>query len=57
MPKGKRGGIKSLTDGVDEKDIVNLGEEQNAPNILIDNNYGITGMYGDYALVKKMYSP
>lgn len=53
MPKGKRGGIKSLTDGVDEKDIVNLDEEQNAPNILIDNNYGITGMYGDYALVKK----
>lgn len=55
MPRGKKGknSIRSLANTVDEKDIVDLGEEQNPPNILIEKNFGITGKYGDYALVQK----
>ena len=44
---------KSLADSVPESEIINLGEEINPPNILIDDNFGINGMFGDYALVKK----
>lgn len=49
MARGKM----SLAETVDEKDIVDLGEEINIPNILIDSNFGISGGYGDYALVQK----
>lgn len=47
--------VKRLTDGVDENDIVDLTdvEELNAPNILIDEEYGITGKYADYAVVQR----
>lgn len=47
--------VKRLTDGVDENDIVDLTdvEELNAPNILIDEEYGITGKYTDYAVVQR----
>lgn len=53
MAKGRKGGIKSLAETVDESEIVDLGEEVNPPNILIDNDYGVSGKVGDYALVKK----
>ena len=47
--------VKRLTDGVDEKDIIDLTdvEELNEPNILIDEEFGITGKYSDYAVVQR----
>ena len=53
MARGRKGGIKSLAETVDEKDIVDLKEELNAPNILIDDEYGICENTLDYALVHK----
>lgn len=44
---------KSLSETVDEKDIVDLNEEVNEPNILIDDEYGIKAGILDYALVKR----
>ena len=47
--------VKRLTDGVDENDIVDLTdvEELNRPNMMIDEDYAISGCYGDYALVQR----
>lgn len=46
--------IRSLKDTVPESEIINSGEVRNEPNyILPDGNYGITGGYADYSLVKK----
>ena len=47
--------VKRLTDGVDENDIVDLTdvEELNEPNILIDEEFGITGKSYDYAVVQR----
>lgn len=44
---------QTLADTVDASEIVVLKEEQNPPNIMITNNMGISGGYGDYALVEK----
>lgn len=44
---------QTLADTVDESEIVDLNEEVNAPNFLIDDEYGIQGSYGDYALTQR----
>lgn len=44
---------QTLADTVDESEIVDLGEVENEPNILIDDDFGITGKYLDYALVQR----
>ena len=44
---------ETLASTVNEEDIVDLGEEENAPNFLIDENYGGLGRYGDIALVER----
>lgn len=44
---------KSLTDGVNPEDIVDLGEEIGSPNFMIDDTYAVSGSYGDYALVER----
>lgn len=47
----------TLKDSVNDDEIINLGEEVNAPNILLEESeesgYGISGGYGDYSLVVK----
>lgn len=54
MAKGKQKGVISLKDTVPDNEIVRLGEIKNKPNYLFpDNEYGITGKYADYSLVKK----
>lgn len=52
MPRG----VKATTKEVDEQDIIDLGEEVGTPNIIIDEEFGISGQSGDYALVQKKYS-
>ena len=44
---------QTLADTVDESEIVDLGEEVNQPNFMIDDECGISGGYGDYALVQR----
>ena len=44
---------ETLASTVSEEDIIDLGEEENAPNFLIDENYGGLGRYGDIALVER----
>lgn len=51
-----RGKTQSLVDTVSESEIVDLGEEINAPNIMIDDEFGIEGKYADYALVQRKIS-
>lgn len=53
MAKGKQKGIVSLKDSVPDSEIVRNGEVKNPPNYQIDDNYGITGGFRDYSLVKK----
>jgi len=54
MAKGKQKGVISLKDSVPDSEIVRLGEVKNSPNYSFpDGNYGITGKYADYSLVKK----
>ena len=48
-----RKGKQSLAETVDDSEIIDLGEVVGEPNILIDNEYGISGGYRDYALVVK----
>jgi len=49
---------QTLADTVDESEIIDLTqtEEVNVPNILIDDNYGIQGRYGDYSLLERVIS-
>ena len=44
---------ETLASTVPEEEIVDLGEELNIPNILIDDDFGISGKYLDYALVQR----
>lgn len=44
---------QTLADTVDPSEIVLSNEEQNQPNIMITDDIGIIGGYGDYALVEK----
>lgn len=53
MARGKQKGIVSLKDTVPDSEIVRNGEVKNPPNYQIDDNYGITGGFRDYSLVKK----
>jgi len=53
MAKGRKKGVVSLKDTVPDSEIVRLREVKNPPNYQIDDDYGITGGYADYALVKK----
>ena len=53
MARGRRKGIISLKDTVPDSEIVRNGEVKNPPNYQIDDNYGITGGFRDYSLVKK----
>ena len=53
MAKGRPKGIKSLKDTVPDNEIIRNGEVKNEPNYQIDDNYGITGGFRDYSLVKK----
>ena len=47
-------GIKSLKETVKDSEIIRNGEVRNEPNYpLSDGEYGITGSYRDYSLVKK----
>lgn len=48
-----RKGKQSLAETVDDSEIVDSGEILGEPNILIDDEYGISGGYRDYALVVK----
>ena len=48
-----RKGKQSLAETVDDSEIVDSGEVVAEPNILIDDEYGISGGYRDYALVVK----
>lgn len=48
-----RKGKQSLAETVDDSEIVDSGEIVGEPNILIDDEYGISGGYRDYALVIK----
>ena len=53
MAKGRKKGVVSLKDTVPDSEIVRLRKVKNPPNYQIDDDYGITGCYADYALVKK----
>jgi hypothetical protein len=53
MAKGRKKGVVSLKDTVPDSEIVRLRKVKNPPNYQIDDDYGITGGYADYALVKK----
>lgn len=54
MAKGRQKGVACLKDSVPDSEIVRLGEVRNIPNYPFpDGNYGISGGYGDYSLVKK----
>ncbi|HZK00051.1 MAG TPA: hypothetical protein VFC79_08590 [Tissierellaceae bacterium] len=54
MAKGKPKGVVSLKDTVPENEIIRNGEIRNEPNYIFpDGEYGITGSYADYSLVKK----
>ena len=44
---------ETLASTVDEKDIIDLGEELNIPNYLIDDNYGISGDEYGFALMER----
>ena len=44
---------QTLAETVDPSEIVTSNEEQNPPNIMITDDIGIIGGYGDYALVEK----
>lgn len=48
-----RKGKQSLAETVDDSEIIDSGEVVGEPNILIDDEYGISGGYRDYALVIK----
>ena len=48
-----RKGKQSLAETVDDSEIIDSGEILGEPNILIDDEYGISGGYRDYALVVK----
>ena len=48
-----RKGKQSLAETVDDSEIVDSGEVVAEPNILIDDEYGISGNSRDYALVVK----
>lgn len=53
MARGREKGVVSLRDSVKDSEIIRLGEVKNEPNYRIDENYGISGGYADYSLVKK----
>jgi len=54
MAKGRQKGVLSLKDSVPDNEILRLGEIKNKPNYPFpDGEYGITGKYRDYSLVKK----
>lgn len=54
MARGRQKGIVSLRDTVPDNEIVRLGEVKNPPDYPFpDGEYGITGKYADYSLVKK----
>lgn len=53
MARGREKGVVSLRDSVKDSEIIRLGEVRNEPNYRIDENYGISGGYADYSLVKK----
>jgi len=53
MARGKSVGVSSLKDSVKDSEIVRLGEIRNEPNYILDDDYGISGGYADYSLVKK----
>ena len=53
MARGKQKGIVSLKDTVPDSEIIRDEEVRNEPNYQIDDNYGISGGYADYSLVKK----
>ena len=48
-----RKGKQSLAETVDEEDIIIDDGISSEPNILIDDNFGIRGNYGDYSLVER----
>jgi hypothetical protein len=54
MARGRQKGIVSLKDTVKDSEIIRNGEVKNAPNYPFpDGQYGISGEYHDYSLVKK----
>lgn len=53
MARGKQ----TLAETVDPSEIVDLTHiEENAPNVLITDDFGINGGYGDFALVERKFA-